>query len=112
MRHTHIGTGLRTCIHVYMIHLHVWLVTCVVGYMCGWLHVWSATCVVGYMCMWSATCGVGYYGTNHTELCDIRVYPFSENMHRMDMGTDKGRDVPIHLLTLYSNQHLKVLFQN
>ena len=30
--------------------LHVWLATCVVGYMCGQLHVWLATCVVGYMC--------------------------------------------------------------
>ena len=20
--------------------LHVWLATCVIGYMCGWLHVW------------------------------------------------------------------------
>ena len=57
MRDTHhIGTGLSTCIHVYMIQLHVWSATCVVG-----LNVWSATCVVGYMCGQlherSATCG-------------------------------------------------------
>ena len=32
----HIGTGLSTCIHVYVIQLHVWLATCVVGYMCGY----------------------------------------------------------------------------
>ena len=42
----------------------MWLATCVVGYMCGWLHVWLATCVVGYMCgrlsVWLATCVVVY----------------------------------------------------
>ena len=30
--------------------LHVWLATCVVGYMCGWQNVWLATCVVGHLC--------------------------------------------------------------
>ena len=67
MRHTsHCDRTISTCIHVYMIQLHVWSATRVVGYMwsttCGGLHVWSTTRVVGYM--WSTTCGrlhvVGY----------------------------------------------------
>ena len=84
----HIGTGLSTCIHVYMIQLHVcqlhvWSATCVVGYMCGqlymcgWLHVWSATCVVSYMYGLLHVHVVGYmcgYKLLTTEVSFMRGY--------------------------------------
>ena len=48
------------------------------------------------------------YGTNHTKLNVLQLYPYSENMCR----TDTGMAVPVLLFTIHSNQHLKVLFQN
>ena len=43
------------------------------------------------------------YGTNHTKLNILRVYPLCDNTH--EMGTDTGEPIPVLLFTLYRNQH-------